>query len=165
MTLRATLIQHAVVKRLSWHPINADLLLIQTSQPEAILYLWNAVKDEPRVVSFPSLRFASKAEAQWVPGQDIASPMIMFGDAHGYAFAWTEGKLKLSEGSSNHEGDVSVTSEPGSEDDSLYAILSGGNKAGVNSEETPMPTEADLDTVANGIVEDTFHFRKGIGAH
>ncbi|KAI9726443.1 MAG: hypothetical protein M1828_001265 [Chrysothrix sp. TS-e1954] len=63
LRLRAVLVQHADVRRLSWHPTRRGLLLIRTAGPPASdgasssgLYLWD-VEDEgalPRVLTLPS---------------------------------------------------------------------------------------------------------------
>lgn len=172
MRLRAVLIQHAMIKRILWHPTNHNLLLIQTFQPEAILYLWDASLNEPRILFFPTLRLTSKPEAQWVPGQEQNTSIIVYGNAHGCALAWPDGKDMPAELATTHE-DVdarSEISEPASEEDSLYAILSGKKSPlnaedTQNAEETQDPGQENLDTVTNIPMEDTFHFRKGVGVH
>jgi len=172
MRLRAVLIQHAIVKRISWHPTYQNLLLVQTFQAEAILYLWDANTNEPRILFFPTLKLTSRPEAQWVPGQETKLPTIVFGDAHGCALAWPEGRNEVVVDELLVAQDIdarSEVSEAVSEEDSLYAILSGKkSEPADDADETRQTTagdQSDLDTAADVPLEDTFHFRRGVGVH
>jgi len=157
MKLRVAIIQNSVVKRLSWHPKKRNLLLIQTSQPEANLHIWDADVNQPHIIAHPSsLRLGNKAEAEWAVGGQQITPTIIYGGADGCVFAWPEGR-RFRHGVTTQHEDPEVASD---EEDSLYAILSG-QESTPKADDTQAITEGAVDFP----LEDTFQFRKDIGVH
>lgn len=129
-----------------------------------MLYLWDARLNEPRILLFPLLNLSSRVEAQWVPGQERTPPRIMYGDAHECMLAWPEGKGVVPDPMTITDDDTHSVASDAASEDSLYAILSPKKPAPTN-DETQNTFHGDLDTVEEGLAEDTFQFRKGVGVY
>lgn len=154
----AVLLQHSVVKKLLWHPTDPNTLMIQCIQGESILYSWNGLGGNPRVLDIPAANFSGKTEAQWVPKQAHRKPIIMFGDMRGFVLAYPDGKGTSSSTSSE---DIEERNQAEADsDDSLFEILSG-RKAGPRDGAAAPPGTEDLYT-ADGFLEDTFRYRNTV---
>ena len=155
---RAVFIQHALVKKFSWHPTNPDLLLIQCVQGDALLYSWDAGQDQqPDILHLPSeCRLSAKADARWV--RTHKRPTIFLGDTNSSAIVWPDGREPDSPS-------ISVSGRTFVEDeDSVYEALSGMDNAQKDSfGSTKNITEDEFDYL-NGSIQDTFDFRRGVSA-
>lgn len=156
------LLQHSVVKKLTWHPTDPNSLLIQCIQGESTLYTWNALEAGPRVLNMPSVTLSGKTEAQWIPRQSHKKPSIMFGDHRGFAIVYPDGRddtlspyMEANQDSSRQEG-------LHSDKDSVYNAL---NHEEFDSREhkTPHVPAENMDT-AQVFPDDTFNYRRGAKA-
>lgn len=158
----AVLLQHSVVKKLSWHPTDPNTLLIQGIQGDSSLYIWNALEAGPRIVRMPSVNLSGKAEAQWVPKSANRKPIIVFGDHRGFALAYPDGKEETpSPYLEGRDDSDAPRARSESEDDSVYDALTGRNGAAM-AQETPYPPTETIADVAQGHPDDTFAYRRGI---
>ena len=159
---RAVIVQHSVIKRLAWHPTDPDLLLFQCFHGESTLYMWNASQDRPCILNIPSVKFSGKVEAHWTQTRPDRKPRFIFRDLHNFTVVHPDGKedapspIIKAETTAEH---VTNTDD----EDSLFDILSG-RKPALGDETTHYPTQTDMETV-NSTLQDTFRFRKGIGAY
>lgn len=162
---RAVLVQHAVVKRLAWHPTDPDLLLIQGIQGEPLVYLWDAKEESPRVYSIPfEGAVAGKAEAKWIHSTLGSKPLLQFGDANGCVFAYPYGREAGAIHSVDKSEVVQVQQSPASntdDEDSLFDILSGKK----SSAHDPLDRAGNGLETQNGTLDDTFRFKQGVSAH
>ena len=132
--------QRAVVKKLQWHPTDANLLMVQGIQGENLVYLWSAEEGPRALAVAPEVRLTGKAEARWISTpQEKKQAKLLFGDASTSVIACPSGSdTEFSTATNNGvaaNNDVgraqhaahqpSETSTPDDEDDSLFDILSG----------------------------------------
>lgn len=154
---RAVFVQHAAVRRLAWHPLDPDLLLVQSAAPSAPLHVWSArVADAaPRVLPLPpAVRLSARADARWLSGPSHCRPALVFADAQGAAIVWPDGR---DADGARVDGKLARTSDA---EDSLFDILAG---RAANVEEADPTVACDFED--GGTVQDTFDFRRGVSAH
>lgn len=166
---RAVLVQHNMVKRLTWHHTDPDLLLIQCIQGDGALYLWNArasIDSAPRVVSLPQeARLTGKAEARWLPASSPQSkPALLYGDAHSSLLVWPDGRDPASPQlkDADVQASKSVTSQThasdGEGDESLFDIVNARTE-----NEYDATVAGNFDEHQGATLQDTFDFRRGVG--
>ena len=151
MQRRAVLIQHAMVKRLLWHPTDPNSLLIQCTQDENVLYLWHALDDQPQILDISSAKLSGKVEARWIRTEQQRKPILMVGCSHGFCLAYPQGREPVS----SPVLDVGV-GPVGNEDDSFLNMTLDTVP---DADGTECFTDLDPGT-ANGTIDDTFqHLR------
>lgn len=120
MVSKAVLVQHAIIKRLLWHPTDPNSLLVQCAQDEPIIYLWDASGDHPRMLDASRCNIPGRLEARWMHTPACRKPIIMVGNTHGFALAFPDGR-------DDESGEGVVASEMSgraTEEDDLFLHLS-----------------------------------------
>ena len=86
-TPAAVLIHHSPVKRVQWHPIVADQLMIHCNISQAAVHVWKSTWKVPRVVGFHLKKPGGRTEAAWVGTGTANCSTLMLGNAQDYAVA------------------------------------------------------------------------------
>lgn len=99
MSAAAVLIHHLPIKRIQWHPLINDLLLIHSSVTEPVIHLWKDSWEVPKVISLHLDRRSKKMEASWLSDSDGLSS-FMLTSLHNFAIGRInkEGELKSMSG-------------------------------------------------------------------
>ncbi len=111
-------------------------------------------------ISSPS--FSAKVKAQWTRTRPDRRPRLFFGDQHSFTVVHPYGK----DDTPSPVIKAEITAEranDSNDDDSLFEILSG-RKPASGEDTTHYCMDSDVDT-ENLPLQDTFRFRKGIGAY
>lgn len=175
--LRAVLIQHSPVAKLTWHPSINELLLIrcENDDTKGVAYLWEPSYETPTIIDFstqlPDGRVMGKAVVRWLrtpPSEDNEeegqTPALFFADTQDTLLAsfseieedvpWDEAKAKAMDiYGQAEESPLNIVDMPYHED------------AG---SEMPSPEEAGNGTIltlgeedmTEGDMDDTFEFKK-----
>ena len=175
--LRAVLIQHSPVAKLTWHPSISELLLIrcESDDTKGVAYIWEPTFEVPKIVDFgsrlPEGRTLGNAVIRWLPSSFLEdndvhehAPALFFADAQDTILAslseneedvpWNEAKPKaLDSYGQAEESPLNIVDMPYHED------------AG---SELPSPEETGNGTISTlgeedmteGDMDDTFDFKK-----
>lgn len=175
--LRAVLIQHAPVAKLTWHPSINELLLIrcESDDTKGVAYIWEPTFGTPRIVDFsaqlPEGRTLGRTVIRWLPtpsSSDIEEegqvPALFFADTQDTILAslsenenevpWNEAKEKAVDiYGQTEESPLNIVDMPYHEDagSQMPSPEEAGNGTILTLGEEDM-TEGDLD--------DTFDFKK-----
>lgn len=80
----AVLIHHSSVKKVLWHPVINDLLLMHCNVAEPVIHLWNPAWKAPKVIRLPLLKLGGRMEASWLHVEASNSISLMVGNAQNY---------------------------------------------------------------------------------
>lgn len=175
--LRAVLIQHSPVAKLTWHPSINELLLIrcENDDTKGVAYLWEPSYETPKIIDFstqlPDGRVMGKAVIRWLstpPSEDNEedgqTPALFFADTQDTLLAslseneedvpWNEEKAKAMDiYGQAEESPLNIVDMPYHEDagSELPSPEEAGNGTILTLGEEDM-TEGDMD--------DTFDFKK-----
>lgn len=158
---RAVLLQHSNVKRLSWHPSRADLLMIACIHDESIVYLWSASTDSPMVLVAPLRRAGGKLECNWLHTGCDKKPAIIVGDAGGFLVLWPDGREQVQEEEAASEADEQDHDQSL---DSVVEMLAGRTPLPEHLDTTNFEhTVDDMDDFTASAFEDTFRGKRQVG--
>lgn len=172
--LRAVLVQHSPVAKITWHPSIDELLLIkcESEDTKGVAYLWEPSFEVPRIVDFgaqlPEGRTMGKTVIRWLPtnGEDDSrtpAPALFFADAHDTILAslsessedvpWNEAKAKAVDiYGQTEESPLNIVDMP-------YHESMRGDMPSPEGDATIM-TLGEEDETEEGDMDDTFHFKK-----
>lgn len=158
----AVLIQHSNVRRLKWHPIRPETLMIDCA--EGFAHVWNVSSSEPPTALLTGA--LPKARLNWIEGPPEANPIIMVTEASQFRLLYPEGQDELTDEPPRPvSADESEIYDEGGSEDSLFQVLSGRKPLPPKTQ--PSFTEmVDLDMEAedslDGGLDDTFREKKAM---
>jgi len=86
--LKAVLIQHSAIAKISWHPTISELLMVRCEGEEckALAYLWEPSWESPRILDFaarlPEGKIIGRSIIRWLETpKETSSPSIFFSDS------------------------------------------------------------------------------------
>lgn len=168
--LRAVLILHAPIAKVTWHPTINELLMIRCEGEESrgLVHLWDPSWEIPKIVDFssqiPGGKVLGKTVVRWL-NIDESFPVLFFSDTQDYLLAsvsetddgdlpWQESQHE--DGDMYGQGNESLLSLVAADAKPKSARMSFGEQS-IEDGFTGMSGESDE-------MEDTFHFRKFAGA-
>lgn len=86
--LKAVLIQHSPIAKVTWHPTINEVLVIRCEGDESkgAAYVWEPSWEEPKIVNFgtqlPEGKIMGKAVIRWLRTPDSGFPALLFSDTH-----------------------------------------------------------------------------------
>ncbi|KAL5354427.1 hypothetical protein ACLOAV_000516 [Pseudogymnoascus australis] len=86
--LKAVLIQHSPIAKVTWHPTINEVLVIRCEGDESkgVAYVWEPSWEEPKIVNFgtqlPEGKIMGKAVIRWLRASDSGHPALFFSDTH-----------------------------------------------------------------------------------
>lgn len=158
----SVLIHHAPIKRVEWHPLIADLLLIHCNLAEPVVHLWKSSWESPTIVNLFLDRLGGKIDATWLPNEAIGVPCMMLSNLHNYATAKISHHGKLIPWSGENERICSGPEDMFDEGNSL-------DISRMKNSQNEMTKETLGDSLGNGVtgqwvvsdeVDDTFQYRR-----
>ena len=176
--LRAVLIQHSPVAKLTWHPSINELLLIrcESEDTKGVAYVWEPSYETPKIIGFstqlPEGRTMGKTVIRWLPTssphdnhEESQTPALFFADTQDTILA------SLSENEEdvpwNEEAKPKAVGSYGQAEESPLNIVDMPYHEDAGSE-LPSPEEAGNGTIltlgeedmTEGDMDDTFDFKK-----
>ncbi|RDL39390.1 WD40-containing protein [Venustampulla echinocandica] len=94
--LRAVMIMHAPIARVTWHPSIGGVLMIRCENEDSrgLVHLWDPSWENPEIIDFAAQmggnKVLGKTIARWLNTQS-ASPAMLFSDLHDYLLASISG--------------------------------------------------------------------------
>lgn len=172
--LRAVLIQHSPVAKVTWHPSLDELLLIrcESDDTNGVAYLWEPSCETPKIVDFgtqlPEGRIMGKTVIRWLPTKDeddstTPAPALFFADTQDTIVA------SLSESSEDvpwSEAKAKAVDIYGQTEESPLNILDMPYHESVREDMASLEGNATIltlgeeDETEEGDMDDTFHFKK-----
>ncbi|KAK0100475.1 hypothetical protein ONS95_008425 [Cadophora gregata] len=162
--LRAVMIMHAPIAKVTWHPSINEVLMIRCEGDESrgLVHIWEPSWDRPRIVDFqsqiPGGKLLGRTICRWL-NVNSPSPAIFFSDSQDYILAsipssdddevpWQEAELQGSEAYGQRE-------------ESPLNLIPADEKRGHVTIEDLMEDEG-ITAMSGGSdeMEDTFRFRK-----
>ena len=167
-TIFAILIHHSPVKRLSWHPEEADLLLIHCAIPEPSVHLWKSSWDAPRIASLPLDARSGKLEASWLRSPQSSHYKIFLCSPLQFSSVLLSNSGQVIIQASNISEGVARLANADAED-----MFDEGNSLDlspikITQDDTITYEDGDgsLNSgMGNQIIEDTFHYRRFVRAN
>jgi len=161
--LRAVIILHSPIAKITWHPIIDELLLIRCDGDESrgLVHLWDPSWDKPKIIDFasqiPGGKVIGKTVGRWL-GMDSVSPAIFFSD--------TQDCILASVSSSEEElpwqdAEVRGFDIYGQQEESPLNLVAADEKRPYTRVDALMDDDG-MTRMSGGSdeVEDTFRFRK-----
>ena len=166
VTAIAVLIHHSPVKRVQWHPVIADLLLVQCTVAKPAIHLWNATWEIPKVVSLPLDKLGGKMEANWLFSEASDMLSLILGNAHNYTIAELSHDGELSschkKGEITGAGPEDMFDEGNSLD--LSPIMISHEEFTMANGQVSLPCGPSEPWNLSDEVDDTFHHRRHVKA-
>jgi WD40 repeat protein len=164
-SLRAVIILHSPIAKVSWHPSINELLMISCENERGMVHLWDPSWEGPRIVDFrkeiPGGKILGKSVVRWL---EFERPAVFFSDEQDCLFGCVtdeedgEGGVPWSEAEIG--GDVYGRRE---ESPLLLVPAEKAGKEKVRIEDLiEDESEGDMMGMSGGSeeVEDTFQFRR-----
>ncbi|CAG8950574.1 hypothetical protein HYFRA_00002783 [Hymenoscyphus fraxineus] len=163
--LRAVMIFHAPVAKITWHPTINELIMIRCEESRGIAHLWDPSWEKPRIINFaqqvPGGKVIGKTVAKWL-NSDCSGPALLFSDTQDCLLA------SLSE---EGDGDIPWQDSEGQGVDiygqRMESSFNLGSMTEKKSSKGTMEALQDEDSftrMSSGSeeIDDTFNFRRGI---
>ena len=164
-TVIAILIHHSPVKRLIWHPKEADLLLIHCAIPEPSIHLWKSNWEAPRIISLPLDRRGGKLEANWLLSPQPSHFKIFLCSSLQFTSVLVSscGQVIIQESNSSDGGARLANAEAEDMFDEGNSLDLSPIKITQDDTITCEDDDGSLNSgMGNEIIDDTFHYRRVI---
>jgi WD40 repeat protein len=160
--LRTTLILHAPIAKLTWHPSINEVLMIRCEESRGIVQLWDSSWEKPEVINFaeqmPGGKVIGKTIARWL-NVDSPNPAMLFSDSQDCLLATISNDT---EEVPWHDAETRRVDIYGQREESPLDFLTTGEKRKGKVTIDALIEEDSFSRMDSGTdeMDDTFQFRK-----
>ena len=160
----AVLIHHAAVKKVQWHPVITDLLLILCTLTEPVIHLWRHTWEIPKVITIHQLTATAGLEAFWLQDDTKELPRLLLSDSKTHVTIQIDHDGKLASRRSRveaiGEGPEDIFDEGNSLD--LSALKESHDEHANNAKSGLFNPGLLSAWASSNEVEDTFQFKRPV---
>ncbi|KAI7780147.1 hypothetical protein LA080_016336 [Diaporthe eres] len=140
--LRAVLLFHASVSRLSWHPVIRETLLVscEGDSHNSLAFTWDPLSEGPRPIDFAGQLLTGKVQVVWLQIDGLEPGALFASDCSQYMLA-----------------------SLANDDDEPLPWIAGDQQSGLLNGNSPRVTTANIDNSSEGEIselDDTFCFKR-----